>query len=150
MPEDEIRACVEEKLAMVDLKGVEEKYPAQLSGGMLKRAGLARALILNPKVVFFDEPTTGLDVHRSNEIYRLFYKTQAELGYTAVIVSHDVPKIFKLCDYVALLADGVVQGCLSPEAFQRSENPVIRDFVRTTMGDIYSSEREEKGFYETA
>jgi len=150
MPEDEVRANVEEKLDMMDLRGVNEKYPAQLSGGMLKRAGLARALVLNPKIVFFDEPTTGLDVNKSNEIYRLFYRTQAKLGYTAVIVSHDVPKIFKLCDYVALLADGVVEGCLSPEEFQRSENPVIRSFVRTTMGDIYSSEQEEKGFYETA
>ncbi len=147
--ETEIRQNVEEKLGLMDLLGAEEKYPAQLSGGMRKRVGLARALVLNPRVVFFDEPTTGLDVLKSNEIYRLFYKTQARLKYTAVIVSHDVPKIFKLADYVALLADGVVQGCMSPEEFQLSKNPLIRDFVVTTMGPIYSSEKEESDLYET-
>ena len=76
--EEEIRANVEEKLEMMDLHGVEEKYPAQVSGGMKKRVGLARALVLDPRVVFFDEPTTGLDVNKSNEIYRLFHKTQAQ------------------------------------------------------------------------
>jgi phospholipid/cholesterol/gamma-HCH transport system ATP-binding protein len=146
--ENEIRAAVEEKLALMDLEGSEEKYPAQLSGGMKKRVGLARALMLDPKIVFFDEPTTGLDVNKSNEIYRLFYKTQAKLKYTAVIVSHDVPKIFKLSDYVALLADGVIQGCMSPEEFQLSENPAIRSFVESTMGSVYSSEKEERGLYE--
>ena len=115
---------------------------------MRKRVGLARALVLNPRVVFFDEPTTGLDVHKSNEIYRLFFQTQAQFKYTAVIVSHDVPKIFKLSDYVALLHDGVIQGSMSPEEFQLSENPVIKDFVETTMGPIYSSEREESAYRE--
>jgi len=146
--EAQIREVVEEKLGMVDLAGTESRYPAQLSGGMRKRVGLARALALNPRIVFFDEPTTGLDVHRSNEIYRLFYRTQNQLKYTAVIVSHDVPKIFKLSDYVALLAEGRIQGCLSPEEFQLSENPLVRAFVETTMGKIYSSEREEAGLYE--
>lgn len=139
----QIAARVEELLMMMDLPGVGGKYPAQLSGGMQKRVGLARALALNPKIVFFDEPTTGLDVHKSNEIYRLFHHTQARVGYTAVIVSHDVPKIFKLSDHVALLSEGVIQGQLTPEEFQRSENPLIREFVETTMGPIYSSEREE-------
>ena len=139
----EIRARVEKLLGMMDLPGVGPKYPAQLSGGMQKRVGLARALALDPKIVFFDEPTTGLDVHKSNEIYRLFHHTQEQLGYTAVIVSHDVPKIFKLSDHVALLAEGVIQGQLTPEEFQRSGNPLIREFVETTMGPIYSSEKEE-------
>ncbi len=139
----QIAVRVEELLQMMDLPGAATKYPAQLSGGMQKRVGLARALALDPKIVFFDEPTTGLDVLKSNEIYRLFHHTQAKLGYTAVIVSHDVPKIFKLSDHVALLAEGVIQGQLTPEEFQRSENPLIRDFVETTMGLIYSSEREE-------
>jgi len=147
--EDEIRRIVEERLALMDLKGSQEKFPAQLSGGMRKRVGLARALVLDPRVVFFDEPTTGLDVHKSNEIYRLFFETQKQLGYTAVIVSHDVPKIFKLSDYVALLAEGKVQGCMPPEAFQMADNPLIRDYVETTMGPIYSSAEEEPGFYET-
>jgi len=101
--EEEIKEIVNEKLKLMDLEGSNEKYPAQVSGGMKKRVGLARALVLNPKIVFFDEPTTGLDVAKSNEIYRVFFRTQSKLGYTSVIVSHDVPKIFKLADYVALL-----------------------------------------------
>jgi phospholipid/cholesterol/gamma-HCH transport system ATP-binding protein len=147
--EEDIRVNVEEKLAMMDLESTGEKFPAQLSGGMQKRVGLARALVLNPKVVFFDEPTTGLDVSRSNEIYRLFYKTQQKLKYTAVIVSHDVPKIFKLADHVAMVSQGRIQGCMSPEDFQLSDQPEIKNFVRETMGPIYSSEEEEMGFYET-
>lgn len=148
LPESAIRKNVEDKLAMMDLSRAGKKFPAQISGGMQKRVGLARALVLDPKIVFFDEPTTGLDVNKSNEIYRLFYKTQAHLGYTAVIVSHDVPKIFKLSDQVALLANRQIQGCLTPEEFQLSDNPHIRSFVETTMGPIYSSEQEESNFYE--
>ncbi len=145
----QVRIAVEEKLALMGLEGQEDKFPAQLSGGMKKRVGLARALMLAPKVVFFDEPTTGLDVNKSNEIYRLFYRTQQQLNYTAVIVSHDVPKIFKLSDYVALMADSRLHGPLSPEVFQLSDNPLIRAFVLETMGPIYSSETEESLFYET-
>jgi phospholipid/cholesterol/gamma-HCH transport system ATP-binding protein len=141
--EEKIRAIVNEKLDLMDIEGSNEKYPAQLSGGMRKRVGLARALVLNPKIVFFDEPTTGLDVAKSNEMYRVFFKTQSKLGYTALIVSHDVPKIFKLADYVALLYDGVIQDCLPPEDFQTSENPFIKEFVQKTMGYIYESEQVE-------
>ena len=145
--EGEIRTNVEEKLALMDLQGSEEKFPAQLSGGMRKRVGLARALVLRPKIVFFDEPTTGLDVSKSNEIYRLFHRTQQQLGYTAVIVSHDVPKIFKLADEVALLADGVIQECLTPEEFQLSAQPRVRAFVEETMGRLYRSEAEEESLH---
>ncbi|MBM4145531.1 MAG: ATP-binding cassette domain-containing protein [Nitrospira sp.] len=141
--EEEIRKIVNEKLDLMDIEGSNDKYPAQLSGGMRKRVGLARALVLNPKIVFFDEPTTGLDVAKSNEMYRVFFKTQSKLGYTALIVSHDVPKIFKLADYVALLHDGVIQDCLPPEDFQTSENPFIKEFVQKTMGYIYESEQVE-------
>ncbi len=142
-----IRENVMEKLKLMGMEKAVEKFPAQLSGGMRKRVGLARALVLDPKIVFFDEPTTGLDVNKSNELYRLFYRTQQQLGYTAVIVSHDVPKIFKLADQVALLADGQIQGCMSPEDFQMSDQPLIRSFVQETMGHLYSSDEEEEGFY---
>jgi len=141
--EAEVRRKVMERLELMDLHQVEHKYPAQLSGGMQKRVGLARALVLDPDVVFFDEPTTGLDALRTNEIYRLFFKSQQELGYSAVIVSHDVPKIFKLADRVVLLSQGVLHGGSSPEAFQRSTDPVVRGFVETTMGTIYISDIEE-------
>ncbi len=140
--EAEIKKIVLENLGMMDVIGHDDKYPAQISGGMKKRVGLARALVLKPRIIFFDEPTTGLDVAKSNEIYRVFFKTQTQLKYTAVIVSHDVPKIFKLADYVALLYGGLVQGCITPEEFQLSNDPVIREFVETTMGPLYSSEME--------
>ncbi|HID97062.1 MAG TPA: ATP-binding cassette domain-containing protein [Thermodesulfobacteriaceae bacterium] len=139
MTKIQIRKKVLEKLSLLDLDGVDQKYPAQLSGGMKKRVGLARALVLEPRIVFLDEPTTGLDVKRSQEIYRLFHRTQAQFGYTAVIVSHDAPKIFKLADYIALIADKKIQGCLSPEDFQLSDNPYIKAFVEETMGSIYIS-----------
>jgi phospholipid/cholesterol/gamma-HCH transport system ATP-binding protein len=143
IPEKKIREIVNEKLELMDIKGSNDKYPAQISGGMKKRVGLARALVLDPKIVFFDEPTTGLDVAKSNEIYRVFFKSQDHLGYTAVIVSHDVPKIFKLADYVTLLYGGVVQDYLTPEAFQLSDNQYIKTFVETTMGPLYSSKSME-------
>ncbi len=141
--EEEIAKIVNEKLEMMDIHNSNDKFPAQLSGGMRKRVGLARALVLNPKIVFFDEPTTGLDVALSNEMYRVFFRTQTALKYTALIVSHDVPKIFKLADYVALMHNGIIQDSLPPEDFQTSENPVIREFVEKTMGRIYESEKVE-------
>ena len=144
LSESQIADIVNDKLALMDVPGTNDKYPAQISGGMKKRVGLARALVLNPKIVFFDEPTTGLDVAKSNEIYRVFFRSQAKLGYSSVIVSHDVPKIFKLADYVALLAEGVIQENLTPEEFQMSTHPVVRDYVKATMGTLYSSEYAEE------
>ncbi|MBI4848863.1 MAG: ATP-binding cassette domain-containing protein [Nitrospirae bacterium] len=141
--EREIGKIVHEKLAIMDLGGNDDKYPAQLSGGMRKRVGLARALVLDPRIIFFDEPTTGLDAAKSRELYRVFYQTQARLGYTAVIVSHDVPKVLKLADYVALLHDGAIRDLLTPEEFQLSQDPVIREYVETTMGPLYSSKMED-------
>jgi phospholipid/cholesterol/gamma-HCH transport system ATP-binding protein len=141
-PEEEIRRLVSEKLEMMGLLESIEKYPAQLSGGMQKRVGLARALQLNPKIMLFDEPTTGLDPAKTEDIYRLFYRTQAKMLYTAIIVSHDVPKIFKLADYIAVLHGGVIQEHLPPEELQRSSNPLIQAFIESTMGSIYSSDIE--------
>jgi phospholipid/cholesterol/gamma-HCH transport system ATP-binding protein len=146
--EEEIRQNVEDKLSIMDLRNVNDKYPAQLSGGMLKRVGLARALALNPKVIFFDEPTTGLDAQKSNEVYRLFYKSQIKFGYTAIIVSHDFPRIFKLSDYIALLKDGKIVSNVTPEEFQLSSHPASKSFVETTMGPIYISEEEESDYNE--
>lgn len=138
----EIRQRVMDSLEQFGLKGHEDKYPAQLSGGMLKRVGLARALQLEPKVMLFDEPTTGLDPARSLEIYRLFYKIQREMGYTAVIVSHDIPKIFNLADQVVVMHEGKAKVFDSPEEIQWSEDPIIKNFVQLTMGHIYESRLE--------
>ena len=142
--EAEIRSLVEESLAQFELAGHEEKYPAQLSGGMQKRVGLARAMQLKPSIMLFDEPTTGLDPVMTQEIYHLFARTQAEFGFTSVIVSHDIPKIFNLADQVIILNNGVMDVFDSPEEIQWSEKKHIQEFVKMTMGDIYQSHLVEK------
>ncbi len=142
----EVRQRVMQTLEQLGLSGHEEKYPAQLSGGMKKRVGLARALMLQPEIMLFDEPTTGLDPEKAMEIYRLFLETQQKFGYTAVIVSHDVPKIFNLADQVIIMGRGGAKNFPSPEDIQRSSDPDIREFVRITMGDIYLSKTMENDY----
>ena len=142
--ENEIRQRVMGSLAQFGLEGHEDKFPAQLSGGMQKRVGLARALQLQPRIMLFDEPTTGLDPARSLEIYRLFHKLQREMEYTSVIVSHDIPKIFNLADQVVVMHDGIAKVFSSSEEIQWSTDPVIQDFVQMTMGHIYQSRLENE------
>ncbi len=144
LSKDEITKRVMDSLEQFGLKGHEDKFPAQLSGGMLKRLGLARALQLQPKIMLFDEPTTGLDPARLWEIYRLFYKIQKEMGYTAVIVSHDIPKVFNLADQVVVIHEGVAKVFNSSEEIQWSNDPVIQDFVQMTMGHVYQSRLENE------
>jgi phospholipid/cholesterol/gamma-HCH transport system ATP-binding protein len=137
--QEEIREQVATTLAQFELTGHEEKYPAQLSGGMKKRVGLARAMQLKPSIMLFDEPTTGLDPVMTQEIYHLFVRTKAEFGFTSIIVSHDIPKIFNLADQVILLHNGNMDVFGSPEEIQWSEKPYVQEFVKKTMGDIYQS-----------
>ena len=134
LKEAEIRAKVMATLATLDLAGHEEKYPAQLSGGMKKRVGLARALQLEPEIVLFDEPTTGLDPLMTLEIYRLFQRMQQQLGYTAVIVSHDIPKVFELADRIVLINKGEADVFSESSEIIKSVKPHIRDFAEKTMG----------------
>ncbi len=136
---EEIQEQVASTLAQFELTGHEEKYPAQLSGGMQKRVGLARAMQLQPSIMFFDEPTTGLDPVMSQEIYHLFARTKAEFGFTSIIVSHDIPKIFNLADQIILLHNGKMDVFDSSEEIQWSEKPYIQEFVQKTMGNIYQS-----------
>ncbi len=142
--EAEIKKQVLNSLEQLELLGHENKYPAQLSGGMKKRAGLSRALQLQPEIMLFDEPTTGLDPVMTQEIYQLFARTQAQVGYTSIIVSHDIPKIFNLADQVIVLNNGAMDVFPSPEEIQWSQKPHIKDFVQTTMGEIYQSHLVEK------
>jgi phospholipid/cholesterol/gamma-HCH transport system ATP-binding protein len=130
-------------LEQLGLTGHEDKYPAQLSGGMRKRVGLARALMLQPEIMLFDEPTTGLDPEKSLEIYKLFLETQKKFGYTSIIVSHDIPKIFNLADQVILINKGKFNTFASPEDIQQSELPEIQAFVQNTMGKVYLSREME-------
>ena len=131
--DDEVRKRVMATLEQLELTGHEDKFPAQLSGGMKKRVGLARALQLDPEIVLFDEPTTGLDPVMTSEIYTLFSQTQARIGFTSIIVSHDIPKVFELADQIVLLNKGEVDVFTSPDEIQHSTKPHIRDFVEKTM-----------------
>ena len=129
---------MESTLEQLGLLGHEEKFPAQLSGGMKKRVGLARALQLEPKLVLFDEPTTGLDPVMTQEIYELFSSTQKRLGYTAMVVSHDVPQIFSLADQIILLNKGELDTFTDPAQIVHSEKEAIREFARTVMGQGFT------------
>ncbi len=117
----------------VGLKGVESKYPAELSGGMKKRVALARALITEPHIVLFDEPTTGLDPIISNSIHRLIRATHQKYGYTGVVISHEVPEIFDIADRVAMLFDGVIVETGTPEEIKNSSNPAVRQFITGSL-----------------
>ena len=142
--EKEIQDQVMATLARLDLTGHENKYPAQLSGGMKKRVGLARALQLKPEIMLFDEPTTGLDPVMTQDIYHLFAETQAQEGFSSIIVSHDIPKVFNLADQVIILHEGKMDVFSSPEEIQWSAKEHIREFVLTTMGEIYQSHLVER------
>jgi len=135
--EPEIRKKVEERLDQVGLEGMGYKYPAELSGGMKKRAGLARALVMNPEIVLFDEPTTGLDPILASSIHQLIARTHKAFGFTGVIVSHTIPQVFGISDFVAILANGIIEEVNPPEAFQKSPNPIVQQFIKgQTEGPI--------------
>ena len=126
----EIAARVARGLEQVGLGDVGDKYPAEVSGGMRKRVAIARALVTEPAVVFFDEPTTGLDPILVNTIHGLIGELHRRLRYTAVMVSHEIPEIFRLADAVAMLHEGRIVEIGRPEAIQASENPIVRQFIR--------------------
>jgi phospholipid/cholesterol/gamma-HCH transport system ATP-binding protein len=130
MSESAIRKRAEDRLAQVGLTGMGYKYPAEVSGGMKKRAGLARALALEPEIVLFDEPTTGLDPLLGRSIHQLIRKMHATFGFTGVIVSHDIPEVFKISDRIAMLANGIIEEFGTTQEFLASQNPVVRQFLQ--------------------
>jgi phospholipid/cholesterol/gamma-HCH transport system ATP-binding protein len=125
-----VDARVGDALGQVGLAGVEAKYPAEISGGMRKRVAIARALVTEPEIVFFDEPTTGLDPVLVNAIHRLIRDLHRRRGFTAVMVSHEIPEIFEIADRVAMLHEGRIEVEGPPEDIQASDNGVVRQFIR--------------------
>lgn len=137
MAESAIKKKVDDRLEQVGLEGMGYKYPAELSGGMKKRAGLARALIMDPEIVLFDEPTTGLDPVLATGIHQLIARTHQAFGFTGVIVSHTIPQVFDISDFVAILANGVIEEIKPTQEFQASQNPIVTQFIRgETEGPI--------------
>jgi phospholipid/cholesterol/gamma-HCH transport system ATP-binding protein len=125
----EVTKRVDEKLEQVGLEGMGHKFPAELSGGMRKRAGLARALVMEPEIILFDEPTTGLDPLMVKSIHDLIVTTQRRFGFTAVMVSHEIPEIFAISDWVAMLLKGKIAAMAPSKEFQQTTNPEIREFI---------------------
>jgi len=113
----------------VGLQGSENKYPAEISGGMKKRAAFARSLILDPEIMLFDEPTTGLDPIIANTIHTLIKNTHERLKFTGIIVTHEIPKIFSIVQKVAMLNDGVIIAQGTPQEIQASPHALVQQFI---------------------
>ena len=132
-PEDEIKEIVARNLENVGLPGIEDKMPADLSGGMKKRVGLARALAMNPKILLYDEPTTGLDPPNISRINQLIRYMQEQFGITGVIITHDVKSAFEVSDRVAFLHDGRIVFTGSVEEAQNTDIEALSDFIHGRM-----------------
>ena len=129
MYEEEIESRVLECLALVDLEGIGDRYPAELSGGMLKRAGLARAIATKPKYLLYDEPTTGLDPVTVTVIDRLIVRMKEELGVTGIVVTHDVESAYRISDRITMLHEGRVRTSGTVEQIKESSDLFLRSFL---------------------
>lgn len=130
LSEEEISKKVMEKLTLVGLEGALGKMPSDLSGGMRKRVGLARAVALEPSIILYDEPTTGLDPLMTDAINQLIVNTQKKLDVTSIIISHDIESTFELADRIAMLRQGKIIAQGTPQEFRKAEDPFVRQFLR--------------------
>ena len=120
---------------MVNLPGIERKWPAELSGGMKKRVGLARAIALEPEVILYDEPTTGLDPTNVKRIDELIIDMQRRLGVTSIVVTHDMGSAFRVSDRLAMLYDKKIVWTGFKDEVESAENPVVQDFISGNIGE---------------
>jgi phospholipid/cholesterol/gamma-HCH transport system ATP-binding protein len=129
LSETEIVRVVNEKLKQVGLSGVNNAFPSELSGGMKKRVGLARAIALEPEVMLYDEPTTGLDPIMTDVVDRLIVDTQRNLKSTSIVISHDVKAALTLADQIFMIYDGVIVASGTADFFEKTDNPLVRQFL---------------------
>ena len=129
MYDEEIVSRVRECLALVELEGIEDRYPSELSGGMVKRAGLARAIATKPKYLLYDEPTTGLDPVTVTVIDRLIVRMKEELGVTGIVVTHDIESAYRISDRIAMLHDGRIRTCGTVDEIRESDDLLLRSFI---------------------
>ncbi len=130
MSEPEIGQAVAEKLALVGLPDTEQVYPSQLSGGMAKRVGLARAIALAPEILLYDEPTSGLDPVVASVVDELIMQMRDKLGVTSIVVSHNLPSVFRIADKIAMLHDGQVLAYGTPDEINACTNPIVQQFIQ--------------------
>lgn len=140
MPEEEISRIVAEKLELVGLPGIERMRPSELSGGMRKRVGLARAIAMNPEVILWDEPTTGLDPINTSRINQLIRRMQAVLKCTSIVVTHDMSTAFSVSDRIAFLYNKRLILTDTAENVKKSQIPEVRNFIAGHFSDLYSEE----------
>jgi len=130
---EEIERVVDEKLRLMQLSDARDKMPSDISGGMKKRASLARVLVRNPEIILYDEPTSGLDPVMSNRINELILKMKRDFNVTSVVVTHDMESAFRVADRIAVLYNGKIIQCDEPDAIRNSDHPVVQQFIR---GDL--------------
>lgn len=134
---EEIRETAKQKLEMVGLRGIEDLMPSELSGGMRKRVGLARAIAMGPEIILYDEPTTGLDPIMADAINDLIVEMKKKLNVTAVAITHDMVSAYKIGDRIAMLYEGKILEIGTPEEIRKSENPAVRQFITgSSVGPI--------------
>lgn len=133
MGKQEIRERVLKALEDVGLRGAENKYPSEISGGMRKRVSLARALITEPDIIIFDEPSTGLDPIILHAIHRLIIDMHKKYNFTGVVISHEIPEIFDVADRIAMMHDGIIAEVGTPSEIKESTNPVVRQFITGSL-----------------
>jgi phospholipid/cholesterol/gamma-HCH transport system ATP-binding protein len=129
--EKEIKSKVQDVLRFVDLEDVEEKFPAELSGGMKKRVGLARSIVTGSKILLCDEPTSGLDPIRSHDISDLIYNISRKINCTTILTSHDVPNAFRIADRLAIVNDGKIIALGTKEELKSSKDPFVYKFLNS-------------------
>lgn len=130
---EEIEARINDRLEKVNMLEAKQKLPAELSGGMQKRVALARTLIRNPEIIFFDEPTTGLDPLIGNSILRLICELHREFNFTAVIVTHNFQKVFQIVHKVAMIHEGKILTKTTPDEFMEADHPAVQSFVNEAL-----------------
>jgi phospholipid/cholesterol/gamma-HCH transport system ATP-binding protein len=129
LKEEEIRKIASEKLALVGLKNVENLMPAELSGGMRKRVSLARAIAVEPEILLYDEPTTGIDPIMADAINELIIQMREKLNVTSIAITHDMRSAYKIADRIAMLYEGEIIEVGTPEEIKHSSNPIVQQFI---------------------
>lgn len=145
LEESEMEHRIRESLRLVELAGAEERFPAELSGGMRKRAGIARAIALRPRYILYDEPTTGLDPVTSAVIDELMVRARRELGTTSVVVTHDMRSAYTVGDRIAMLYQGRIRQVGTIEEIRHTDDPVVRNFIEGRPFDPERIELQEAG-----